>query len=401
MKNERQTIQDLLRRIAIDEFDCEGGTAKSADYIDQRRLISSLFQGSYSLEQVILCLTVIDSLYSTNASYSYFSFEEMAERIFQLGNQTQARDYFYHVALTGEDEKQLFSEPYGIQKDLREGSRQMSLLSKYAYYDLMQDLSRYPLGFPIYDRLAKEAYPTVCRMLGAKHYVLPSSDVMLITDYIRCISQLRSLLFDDEKLYQPGKYPYQQYDILDAYLWRMGKFSGGNLSLLLGRDDYCKFIRNIHLDAATTGDELNSDAFNKRVLESLRTHTAPFEGCSNGKYLDCLLSHWRLFETYEKVRSSRGLSALPTKQKSEVSAETASLDGDVVSSAHWQEYQIYAYRSGHISVVHEGQVCRNVIAALRDISHILNFPYEEKWNTQQFGMKLIRYLESTQQESNV
>ncbi|MCR5066321.1 MAG: hypothetical protein K6A67_11235 [Bacteroidales bacterium] len=315
----KQQIINILEAIAKQELDKDNGkTVQSATYMDQRILINQVFKGgTYSIGQVILRLTVIDSLYSTNAAYSYFSFEEMAEKICAIGNEQAAQDYFYSVATTGEDPRKLFREPYGIRKNLADGSMQMSLLSKYAYYSLLQDTKHYPLGFPIYDRLAKEAYPTVCKMLGLKKaHSLPALDTPEIGDYIECIGQLRKALFGDSKeLF----YGYQQYDILDAYLWRMGKFEDGNLSLLLGRTDYIQFVKNLGLEAKANEDDtkyrermvvkyaetpaVDSKGkfdFNKAVVCNLLKDNNPFKGIGNEAYLNALLQHWMHFHQVKR-----------------------------------------------------------------------------------------------------
>lgn len=292
----KASIVDILKHIVSDELVADIIDLSKADYKNQRALLNSIFRrGEYKRGELILRLTSIDSLYSTNASYSYFSIEEMAEKIMSLGTQRRARDYFYSIACMGKDVKNLFDEPYGIQKDLREGSKQMSLLSKYAYYELCQEPERYPKGFPIYDRLAKESYPIVCRMLNIKPKErLPQTPT--IEQYVRCINQLRMSLFDGEDTFKG----FQQFDVLDAYLWRMGKFNEGNLSLLLGRSDYCQFICNIKLDVGTTGKPLNSNQFNKLVLQALAHTERPFANCSNEAYLTVLLQHWRKFNSHDK-----------------------------------------------------------------------------------------------------
>lgn len=315
----KQQIINILEAIAKQELDKDNGkTVQSATYMDQRILINQVFKGgTYSMGQVILRLTVIDSLYSTNAAYSYFSFEEMAEKICAIGNEQAAQDYFCSVATTGEDPRKLFREPYGIRKNLADGSMQMSLLSKYAYYSLLQDTRRYPLGFPIYDRLAKEAYPTVCKMLGLKKvHSLPALDTPEIGDYIECIGQIRKALIGDSKELFCG---YQQYDILDAYLWRMGKFEDGNLSLLLGRTDYIQFVKNLGLEAKANEDDtkyrermvvkyagapaVDSKGkfdFNKAVVCNLLKNKRPFKGICNEVYLNTLLQHWMLFHQVKR-----------------------------------------------------------------------------------------------------
>ena len=311
-------IKQAMQAIAEQELRQGASSLQQATYNDQRTLISAVFKGKeYTMGNVMLRLVVIDSLYSTNAAYSYFSFEEMAEKICAIGDERAAQDYFHSVATTGEDPRKLFREPYGIRKNLADGSMQMSLLSKYAYYSLLQDARRYPLGFPIYDRLAKESYPTVCKMLGLKKaHSLPALDTPEIGDYIECIGQLRTALFGDSKELFCG---YQQYDILDAYLWRMGKFEDGNLSLLLGRADYIQFVENLGLEAKANEDDtkyrermvvkyagtpaVDSKGkfdFNRAVVCNLLKNKNPFKGIGSEAYLNALLQHWMLFHQVKK-----------------------------------------------------------------------------------------------------
>lgn len=317
--NKAQIIA-TMRVIAEKELDKEASSLQTATYNDQRTLIRSVFAGKgYGSGSIMMRLVVIDSLYSTNAAYSYFSFEEMADKIYHLGTEKDASDYFYSVATTGKDPQALFCEPYGIQKNLAEGSKQMSLLSKYAYYALLSDLKHYPLGFPIYDRLAKEAYPTVCKMLKInKCKSLPSLETPRIEDYIDCLKQLRTDIFGDST---ETFFGYQQYDILDAYLWRMGKFEDGNLSLLLGWRDYELFVKNLGLEVNPQEDDaeyryrmvknytgtpaVDSKGkfdFNKAVVTGLMKENNPFKGIINETYLNTLLQHWKIFHQYKTTR---------------------------------------------------------------------------------------------------
>lgn len=314
MKN---SIRSILDTIITSELLAEDKDLCEVDYNNQRALISSLFEGDYNKGLIILRLTVIDSLYSTNAAYSYFSFEEMAEKIYSIGHvgkdaaakRRAARDYFYNVVLTGKDPEGVFSEKYGIQKNLSEGSMQMSLMSKYAYYELMQDKDSYPLGFPIYDRLAKLAYPTVRKMLGEKdYYSMSELETPSIKKYITCLTQLRKAIFAGDKLYAPAncETKYQQFDILDAYLWRMGKFSDGNMSLLLGRNDYIRFITNLGLCNKKAEKNEKRD-FNELVLERMVNYPKPFAGTTNEKYMMQLLAHWMVFDKYKNMPPKRGI----------------------------------------------------------------------------------------------
>ena len=118
-----------------------------------------------------------------------------------------------------------------------------------------------------------------------------------IETYVSCLNQLRHALFDDNSLFM-GR--YQQFDILDAYLWRMGKFDDGNLSLLLGRDDYVRFIRNIGLDFES--GKSRSNDFNILVRTSLTNDERPFRGCSNEAYMEILRENWLRYASYERAK---------------------------------------------------------------------------------------------------
>ena len=214
-------------------------------YIQQREIILRLFKNvsSYDISTIILRLTIIDSFYSTNAEYSYFSIEEMATNIYSLGeNEADAVDYFKKIASGGSDDKNLFGKKYGMRKDCTQGSKQVALMSKYAYYVLLRDGSS-NLGFPIYDSLVIKTYPLVCKKLSVAGGNINTDD---ITEYVDSLDALRKELFGNNDNRFEGM---QQFDILDAYLWRMGKLCGGNYSLLLTRDDYNRFISNLSLNA--------------------------------------------------------------------------------------------------------------------------------------------------------
>lgn len=246
MKDEVLSIMKLMADNLNEEVSVDKRT-----YNDQRTLICQLFNTTsgeaYNVGSVMLRLTVIDSLYATNAAYSYFSIEEMAQRIIELGSENETSQRFANYALQKEDEevKALFDEPFGIRKNLADGSKQVSLMSKYAYYCLVQQGDKYPMGFPIYDSLAKDIYPKLWKKLLSGE-PMNGSDNM--ADYIKDLTKICNSLFEEGKTI----YGMQQFDLLDAYLWRMGKFSNGNLSLLLERDNYEKFIRNLDLQAHST-----------------------------------------------------------------------------------------------------------------------------------------------------
>ena len=242
---------------------------KGLPYNNQRAIISRLFSGkgvqgqgqgldqgqgpghSHVQEHILLRLVVLNSYYSTNAAYSYFSLEQLAERIIHETTQFAGKsgklpnDYFYDIVLQNLGKpttigKNIFEASYGIQKIGTPGATLKSLISKYAYYCMLMDTKRYPLGFPIYDRLARESYRKVMSAMGLKPQQKQVLEYGSIGEYISALNELREVIF--------GKGStalfcgLQQFDILDAYLWWMGKLEGGNFSLLLTEGEYLSLI---------------------------------------------------------------------------------------------------------------------------------------------------------------
>lgn len=208
-------------------------------YSINRDIIKGVFantEPTYTREDIILRLTVINSLYSTNAKYAYFTIEDMADVILSLGTSSDANDYFYKIAMGEHDTKGLYSNKYGIDKAANPGIKMPSLMSKYAYYCLLGK-SNYPLGFPIYDSLSRKMSIKVTKALGNTPEV---TKVTSFEDHLKNLDNLRKYVFigSGNNLYQN----IQQFDLLDAYLWRMGKIEEGNLSLLLNKKEYKKFV---------------------------------------------------------------------------------------------------------------------------------------------------------------
>ena len=245
-----ETIRNILPIIIPTlEKESDNNNIDDFSYTQQRAMINQIFDmtsgANYNVPSIMLRLTVIDSLYSTNAQYSYFSIEEMAKNIHAIGGEEDAVQYFYTLVnrqdgKLGEDWNNLFSNKYGIRKNCEDGSKQISLMSKYAYYVLIKNPEEHPLGFPIYDSLAIEMYPLVCKKIG----LTPKSKSSIsdsIEKYIEALDKVRNTIFSEKTDFNG----FQQYDLLDAYLWRMGKVNNGNFSLLLTKAEYEKFIQNL------------------------------------------------------------------------------------------------------------------------------------------------------------
>lgn len=213
-------------------------------YVQQNKIIERTFQCKkvYNIESIILRLTIIDSLYSTNARYSQFSIEELAFRIYSIGSEQNAISYFESVVSSSNDLYNVFGDKFGIHKNGSVGSKLTSLASKYAYYALKCD-KKSPLGFPIYDSLVKEVYPTIAQLLqinnNVAHHQLGNSPFI---QYVQNLNRLRVQIFGNNI----SRFcSMQQFDLLDAYLWRLGKLKNGSLTLLFNKQDYVQIIENL------------------------------------------------------------------------------------------------------------------------------------------------------------
>ena len=324
MKTTDSEIRDVMTLLAQTITANKGKIdTKGLPYNNQRAIISRLFRGEegygqgqgrlqgsgyvhshghghgHGQEHILLRLVVLNSYYSTNAAYSYFSLEQLAERIIHETTQFAGKsgklpnDYFYDIVLQNLGKpttigKNIFEASYGIKKNGTPGATLKSLISKYAYYCMMMDTKRYPLGFPIYDRLARESYRKVMKALGLKPQTAQTLQSGSIGEYISALNELK------EEIFGKGSTALfcglQQFDILDAYLWWMGKLEGGNFSLLLTEGEYKMLINNIK--PAPQGTDIN-----KHIAEQLRqSGAAPFASIADPqrkKFLTAMIDHWR------------------------------------------------------------------------------------------------------------
>ena len=84
-----------------------------------------------------------------------------------------------------------------------------------------------------------------------------------------------------------------------------------------------------------------------------------------------------------------------TKAKSETKAATkpaAKVEGDYKDSASSGEFFVGIKEDKKVVVAKAGEVCDNTKAALREIAEKTGFKFESDWTTQQFGKKLVAFL---------
>lgn len=207
-------------------------------FIDDKNAIVNIFKltNNSKAEDVLLRLTVIDSMYSTQMNRRYYALDELAETIVRSHATSDSflkflNNYDTTLFNGGEEKKSfnLWGEKYGIGKDGKDKGVAVSLISKYAYFET-------GLKFPIYDSIACEMYPRIWKYCGWKDKIPKlwalNKDLQLegeqtIIAFAKAIDELIRRLGGNIS-----------YDHLDRLLWFTGKIYRGNLSLVISRKDY-------------------------------------------------------------------------------------------------------------------------------------------------------------------
>lgn len=265
--NHINEIQDIFGKISSDIVSSTSENGYGSQKQKILRIYKTTGNTNYDQESIELRLIVIDSLYSTNMAKRYFPFEDLSSKIFSLSNKEseiiKKIQNFRNDPASEEEVFYMFEEnEYGIQKNGKSAGGAKSLLSKYFYFQLMLD-SEDKIGFPIYDSLAKNMYKPVCNYVGIMDAPkLSSTTDVNIIGYLSLLKKLASQLKIN------GQYELQDFDILDAYLWRMGKFSEGNFSLLLNKDEYLSLIKAYDLYGYENNDKKGPDV-NKQLKDKM------------------------------------------------------------------------------------------------------------------------------------
>lgn len=281
-----------------------------SSYSADRWVIHNIFKNTKTLKSsetalnyhdILLQLRVIDAMYSTNMSRRYYGIEELASTILEFNSYKElAKELHLYLENISKNDpnavkekriEDLFNKSYGIHKNCSTAGVATSLASKYSYFALMMCSNEYPNGFPIYDSLAKTMLPVVCKYLGVKCAWKGNGQNLDIDTFLKQVTALKDCLCISSNIFNR-----QLYDILDAYLWTMGKINGGNFSLIMSRKDYEIFIKNLGLDVDNQQNDSNDkEKINNTVLDGCKAKISkgesPFKGCDEEDFFDTLLEH--------------------------------------------------------------------------------------------------------------
>ena len=289
------------KKLTREEELIESNNAKGdiSSYSADRWVIHNIFKNSktaLNYHDILLQLRVIDAMYSTNMSRRYYGIEELASTILEFESYEklakELHSYLEDIskndlnAVKDKRIENLFNKSYGIHKKLKQAGIATSLVSKYSYFALMMHSREYHNGFPIYDSLAKTMLPVVCKYLDVKCAWKGNGQNLDIDTFLKQVTALKDSLCISSKMFNR-----QLYDILDAYLWTMGKINGGNFSLIMSRKDYETFIKNLGLNSDIQQNDNENTEINETVLTKCKKIKDPFKGCDEKDFFDTLLEH--------------------------------------------------------------------------------------------------------------
>ena len=134
---------------------------KQTKYANDKQIIKDIFDktsgNNYNEQAIVTRLTIIDRLYSTQMYLRYYGIEELAQSIFDLGeNEDEVREGFISFSKEPQNKnfesiKNLFKRKYGIEKNGKATKRAISLITKYAYFQT-------GYAFPIHDSHVLKMY---------------------------------------------------------------------------------------------------------------------------------------------------------------------------------------------------------------------------------------------------
>lgn len=243
MNKESMHIKTILQKIKYNNLQPED----NAYYMD-KQCILDVFNSTIgtTFKGIKTRLTLIDSFYSTQMTKRYYGLDDLANAMFQLYSKKQQplSELFKKFLETKDitlfnydDNKNLFSSNYGIDKNGKEKGVAISLISKYAYFDTN-------LNFPIYDTIVCEMYPKIWKYCDFDN-PMPKLSISkgrvlgdkTIVSFVKAIDELISKFGNDVS-----------YDELDQLLWHTGKVCRGNLSLILSKVQYLTTINNYNIN---------------------------------------------------------------------------------------------------------------------------------------------------------
>ncbi|MGM9844733.1 MAG: hypothetical protein ACI30K_00675 [Muribaculaceae bacterium] len=256
-----------------------GISGNATSFETHRDAIEDLFSGSHQVtgqsNDIILIiqrLALIDLFYSTNVNgMRQFGLSHIAKAIIRFGSDSdlaqQAIAFVKAPSRNHNIAKELIlKDDYGYDKD-GDGMKATSLISKYLFF--LVNAHGDKVGFPIYDSVVRDLLPALADKLGLNqgNKKLKISEM---TDYTIAVKNIISALSQNDSdlwnTFGNATYIKSQCDLLDYFLWRIGKAGNLSFSLLVTENELKSLtkpgpsiiaqIKNIKKDTILTHPEL-------------------------------------------------------------------------------------------------------------------------------------------------
>lgn len=258
--NNIQSINDCIRRMLAEEKDLKALSSNTA-FGNNIEIIKRIFRPcpcptcphQFSKMDIYHRLILIDSLYSTNINrMRSFGLEEMTDTIWDLcddgnGNHSNAhlaQSLSYLIMLQNQQNVtpliNAFNDEYGYINGSKAG-KAISLLSKYFYFvALIQQVDDY--GFPIYDRIVRNLIRPIEKYMGLTPL---STDLDNIEKFIVAIKRIVDTLENaDPNLWDPQNSGKLKFELLDYFLWHIGKAGEQSYRLLFTQKEYANYYNS-------------------------------------------------------------------------------------------------------------------------------------------------------------
>lgn len=234
-KKRREEIKDLLLKI-------QGDSLEGSSYSFNKQSISTLFEkiDGDTEEGIFLRLAIIDSMYSTQMNKRYYALEDLAKTMFAIGTEKKCPLAKLFTDFAEEQDammfnyggENLFGKSYGVSKFCQQSKAAISLISKYAYYETIYK-------FPIYDSIVvHESLPSLCDYLNIEKREIECKE----KDRLKGEVTMKNLVEVIKEFFKELGIDVC-YDSFDRLLWFVGKIRRGNLSLILSKDEYVRWIK--------------------------------------------------------------------------------------------------------------------------------------------------------------
>ena len=271
--NNIQSINDCIRRMLAEEKELKDFSLDTA-FGNNIEVIKRTFRPcpcptcphQFSKMDIYHRLILIDSLYSTNINrMRSFGLEEMTDVIWNLcddgnGNHSDAhlaQSLAYLISFPQQQGGLIrrsvtpytkfslplinaFNDEYGYINGSKAG-KAMSLLSKYFYFvALIQQVDDY--GFPIYDRIVRNLIRPMEKYMGLTPL---STDLDNIEKFIVAIKRIVDTLANaDPNLWNPKNSGKRKFELLDYFLWHIGKAGEQSYRLLFTQREYANYYNS-------------------------------------------------------------------------------------------------------------------------------------------------------------